>query len=80
MYALKRRQTHTQKKKRKRKKARLTSQPFGTLMLTKKNFDTNVKQVNLVAKYHKTNLAVRLLSSPKRLKRSIVNDTKNIGS
>lgn len=38
------------------------------------------KQVNLVAKYYKTNLAVRLLSSPKRLKRSIVNDTKNIGS
>lgn len=44
MYALKRRQTHTHtKKKRKRKKARLTSQPFGTLMLTKKNFDTNEK-------------------------------------
>lgn len=34
--------THT-KKKRKRKKARLTSQPFGTLMLKKKNFDTNEK-------------------------------------
>lgn len=44
MYALKRRQTHTHtQKKRKRKKARLTSQPFGTLMLTKKNFDTNEK-------------------------------------
>ena len=81
MYALKRRQTHThKKKKRKRKKARLTSQPFGTLMLTKKTLTQMKKQVNLVAKYHKTNLAVRLLSSPKRLKRSIVNDTKNIGS
>ena len=43
MYALKRRQTHTHTKKRKRKKARSTSQPFGTLMLTKKSFDTNEK-------------------------------------